>query len=55
MKSVLTGIALIVVISAVAWFVAEEAEVPSNVAYTSADAVRLDGPDTVPSQIERGN
>ena len=55
MKSVLTGIALLAVISVVAWFVAEEAAVPSNVAYTSADAVRLDGPDVVPTQIERGN
>lgn len=55
MKSVLTGIALVVVISAVAWFVAGEAEVPSDVAYTSGDAVRLGGPSTVPADINRGN
>lgn len=55
MKSVLTGIVLIAVLTAGAWFAAEQAAVPSDVAFTSRDAVRLDGPDVVPSDIQRGN
>ena len=55
MKSILTGVALVAVLSAGAYLAAREAAVPSNVAFTSADAVRLDGPDVVPSDIRRGN
>lgn len=55
MKSILTGVILVVVLSAGAYFAAEQAAAPANVAYTSADAVRLDGPDVVPADIERGN
>ena len=49
MKSVLTGIALVVLISGVAWFASDRAVVPSAVAYSSPDAVRLDPASVAPA------